>query len=48
MGFIKSTDHLPIDHRPTDVVIMLKRLENSKIFDLRNKTQVGNFYLENL
>ena len=37
-GFIKSTDHkqtdhLPINHRLTDPLIIYNRLENSKIFN---------------
>ena len=35
-GFIKSTDHRPLTHRPTDPIIIFKRLENSKTFTLQN------------
>ena len=40
-GFIKSTDHRPLIHRPTDppatdAVTTFKRLENSNTFTLQN------------
>ena len=46
-----TTDHLPTDprthrpptHRPIDEVIMFKRLENSKIFNLQNINTAGKF-----
>ena len=40
-----TTDHLPTDqptHRPTDTIIMFKRLEYSKIFILQNTNSWGN------
>ena len=44
-----TTDHLPIDppthrtpiHRPTEAVIIFKRLKNSKIFTLQNINTAG-------
>ena len=48
-GSIKSTDHRPTHHRPlthrsTDAIIILKRLENSKIFTLQNVNTAGEMY----
>ena len=36
MGFIESTDH-----RPTNAIIVFKRLENSKIFTLQNTSMAS-------